>query len=1218
MLKSTFSSFLVLMMIFAFSVNLHSQQCEVITKNIVFESDNSLTFDVYIHNTGTSSFTYSHGSFAWNYDTAILNGGTPTFSLVPGYSDFSAGAYPPSALITSPNILRTSSNMPGSNGAIQPDQSLLLYRFRLQTSASSFSSEYLDITWKNETTPYTRIYSWDDGTGLPIEIQNPEYSVQELLLVDDFDFTGLLTANGWTAHSGGGTQPIETTTGLTYTDYPGSGVGNAAGLDQNGEDDNRQFTTVTSGYVYYSALVNVTSAVQGYFLHLGNSNSAFHSRVYVQPSVNTGKINFGMSNSSSGAVYGTTDFDLGTTYLIIVKSQVANPGTNDVWVISSGVPATEIAAGTPEISTNVGTGLTSITGIYLRQYSATQNITVDGIRIGTNWEDLFPASGTPTITVSPTSLSGFTYFIGSGPSASQSYDLSGSDLDPAAGNIVVSVVTSPYSYEVSLDDVNFSNSVSKGYTGGTLSSTPIYVRLKAGLTGGEYNGELIANEGGGATTQNVTCNGAVVVGEPTNYPTNFTGVLGNPPYYYNNLTWTDATGSTLPDGYLIKSSYISFADISDPVDGVPELDGLRIKNVAQGVQSVVFTGFGGSTYYYKIFPYTGTASDINYKTDGSVPQFNITNDPCPILPVTENFDFTTGSNLTDNGWVAHGAPGTNPITVGATTLTYPDYLNSGLGKSAILTASGEDDNRAFDSAYTGSLYVSFMVNVQSATTTGDYFFHFGPENTTSVFCGKVFVKDDGSGNLAFGVSKRNNTGTAVYTLNSYSLNTTYLLVVKYTFNTGSTVDDEVSLWVNPVLNGIEPTADLTATDGIPDPTSLGMFALRQGGSSPALTIGGIRVSTSWVPESGITTFSFSVNVFNGWNMVSGPGLHPTNQNVGTWWTHLTGTVWGYNGAQYVAKTIVTPGVGYWMNNTIVETYNYSAIQIVPHDPVPVTFGWNMIGGYETSPTIIALKAANPQITGTVWGYNGSQYVAATNLVPGYGYWAYVTTAGTITIPDALAKGNGEVEELFKEDWGRIVLTDAAGISFTLYAVKGEVDLDQYNMPPLPPAGSFDIRYGSGRMAEDINSSVKTIDMIGITYPLTVRAEGMDMRLMDETGKTVNVNLKSGESVAINDATIQKLMVTSELMPTVYSLEQNYPNPFNPSTVIEFSLPEDVSNVKLSVYNALGEKVAELVNTALTAGKYSYQWNARNVATGMYIYELRTDKFVSVKKMLLLK
>jgi hypothetical protein len=89
-------------------------------------------------------------------------------------------------------------------------------------------------------------------------------------------------------------------------------------------------------------------------------------------------------------------------------------------------------------------------------------------------------------------------------------------------------------------------------------------------------------------------------------------------------------------------------------------------------------------------------------------------------------------------------------------------------------------------------------------------------------------------------------------------------------------------------------------------------------------------------------------------------------------------------------------------------------------------------------------------------------------------------------------------------------------------------------------------------------------------------------------------------------------------PNEFELEQNYPNPFNPSTVIEFSLPENVGNVQLSIYNTLGEKVAELVNTTLTAGHYQYQWNAQNAATGMYTYELRTDRFVTVKKMLLLK
>jgi len=165
---------------------------------------------------------------------------------------------------------------------------------------------------------------------------------------------------------------------------------------------------------------------------------------------------------------------------------------------------------------------------------------------------------------------------------------------------------------------------------------------------------------------------------------------------------------------------------------------------------------------------------------------------------------------------------------------------------------------------------------------------------------------------------------------------------------------------------------------------------------------------------------------------------------------------------------------------------------------------------------------------------------------------------------------------------------------------------------------FDMRFSSGRVAEEINSSIQTIEMSGIEHPVTVRVENMDIRLMDETGRSLNENVKAGEEVVVRDAAIMKLKVTGELKPTSYALEQNYPNPFNPSTTIEFSLPEDVNSVKLTIYNALGEKVAELVNSSLTAGKYQYQWNAGSVATGMYIYELRTDKFVSIKKMVLLK
>ena len=371
------------------------------------------------------------------------------------------------------------------------------------------------------------------------------------------------------------------------------------------------------------------------------------------------------------------------------------------------------------------------------------------------------------------------------------------------------------------------------------------------------------------------------------------------------------------------------------------------------------------------------------------------------------------------------------------------------------------------------------------------------------------------------------------------------------------------------------------------------------------------------------SFQLSVNVNNGWNMLSIPGNHPDGNTLDNWWPYrdTSANVFSFNNG-YQSEDTLFPGRGYCIKHNGSRTYNTgdewpaSGILIVPHDPIPGKAGWNLIGGYEKVVTAANVTTSPPGLqSGPIYKYSGG-YSLATTLDPGYGYWIKLGADGWIIIPESLDKD--EAVEFLPENWGKIILTDAIGIYYTLYAVNGEVNLDNYELPPAPPAGMFDIRFSSGRIAENINMSVKTIYMSGVTYPLTVRVVGMDMRLMDETGKTVNVNLKSGEDVVISDATIQKIMVSGELVPAEYALEQNYPNPFNPSTVIEFSLPENVGNVKLSIYNMLGEKVAELVNTALTAGKYQYQWNAQNVATGMYIYELRTDKFVSARKMLLLK
>ena len=85
----------------------------------------------------------------------------------------------------------------------------------------------------------------------------------------------------------------------------------------------------------------------------------------------------------------------------------------------------------------------------------------------------------------------------------------------------------------------------------------------------------------------------------------------------------------------------------------------------------------------------------------------------------------------------------------------------------------------------------------------------------------------------------------------------------------------------------------------------------------------------------------------------------------------------------------------------------------------------------------------------------------------------------------------------------------------------------------------------------------------------------------------------------------------------FKLSQNYPNPFNPNTTINYSIPER-ANVKLTVYNSLGQVISELVNEEKPAGNFSVQFNAANLPSGVYFYSLKSGGFVECKKLILLK
>ncbi len=217
----------------------------------------------------------------------------------------------------------------------------------------------------------------------------------------------------------------------------------------------------------------------------------------------------------------------------------------------------------------------------------------------------------------------------------------------------------------------------------------------------------------------------------------------------------------------------------------------------------------------------------------------------------ENFEYPSGDSIGAHGWINFSGGIVNRLLVTSPGLVYPEYGQSGIGNATTLATTGQDDYKEFTTPrVTGSLYASFMVNVDSAKAAGDYFCAFLSSTSTTGFYGRCYVKKASNGNFAFGISKTTaGSGGIFYGDSVYTTGITYLLVLKYTFNTVTTTDDQVSLFV--FTSGIpnsEPTPTIGPITGTAnDPSDLGRFALRQGttSSSPELKMDGISVSTSW-------------------------------------------------------------------------------------------------------------------------------------------------------------------------------------------------------------------------------------------------------------------------------------------------------------------------------------------------------------------------------------
>jgi len=146
--------------------------------------------------------------------------------------------------------------------------------------------------------------------------------------------------------------------------------------------------------------------------------------------------------------------------------------------------------------------------------------------------------------------------------------------------------------------------------------------------------------------------------------------------------------------------------------------------------------------------------------------------------------------------------------------------------------------------------------------------------------------------------------------------------------------------------------------------------------------------------------------------------------------------------------------------------------------------------------------------------------------------------------------------------------------------------------------------------------------VGSTKEFSQKVNLQSIWIPDSLSVVVFIQSKSEKTVYQSSRIRYSSIVTSinknnKLQPTQFKLDQNYPNPFNPSTVISYQLAVG-SHVTLNVYDILGNEVATLINGQKPAGNYSVKFNASNLSSGVYFYQLKTGNFIRTKKMILLK
>jgi hypothetical protein len=429
----------------------------------------------------------------------------------------------------------------------------------------------------------------------------------------------------------------------------------------------------------------------------------------------------------------------------------------------------------------------------------------------------------------------------------------------------------------------------------------------------------------------------------------------------------------------------------------------------------------------------------------------------------------------------------------------------------------------------------------------------------------------------------------------------------------------------------------------------------------------VHIDTGKVLESGYipglrnmsgASTTMTVNAATGWNMVSVP-LLVNDYRKTSLFPFATSPAYAYD-AGYKVKDTLSIGAGYWLKFSSEQAVPITGTSIML-DTIDVNTRWNMIG-VVSYPVLISEITPVPPVTiqSQYFGYTSTGYNPEDTLKPGFAYWLKVNQAGKIILKSGsvlmassqsvMAKAQNKPDDIksVAEEKGlrSLILKDDAGREQTLYftAKPAEIDLEKYELPPIPPSGIFDVRFQSQRNVEVAGNEKSDkqeypIKISGAKYPLTIswvasvgdeNEYALEIRSVNEDKI---VSKKFILAVEENNTTIDKEVLSVKLImslksvveiPKEYALYQNYPNPFNPTTKIKYDLPV-ASKITLKIYNILGQEVATLKDEIEEPGFKSVELNGTNMPSGVYFYKIdavgistQGNQLNQVKKLILMK